>query len=163
MKYEVHVSGKDALGSNIIEEVLALGALGAKQKEGQLNLLKFPFRMVFEVEAEEPPMPSAQRRVFDAKKKEVFATVLQAQAKKEEKKVENKEVANFSVEQEVEEPEVDLSTNDAGEPWTKEQLEDLDWDTFKAVVATKDVRGRARDKMTKQYLEAVKEPESQES
>lgn len=35
--------------------------------------------------------------------------------------------------------------------------------TFKAVVATKDVTGRSRDKMTKQYLEAVKVAESQES
>lgn len=162
MKYEVHVTSKDQFGQDLVDHLLKLGALGAKQKEGTFSKLSFPFRVTLEVEADEPPMPSATVKVYDEKKKEVFATVLQAQAKKEEKKEEPK--ANFSVEQEEsEDSEVDLSTNDDGQPWTKEQLEDLDWDTFKAVVATKSVTGRSRDKMTKQYLEAVKVAESQES
>lgn len=162
MKYEVHVTSKDQFGQDLVDHLLKLGALGAKQKEGTFSKLSFPFRVTLEVEADEPPMPSATVKVYDEKKKEIFATVLQAQAKKEEKKEEPK--ANFSVEQEESEGgEVDLSTNDDGQPWTKEQLEDLDWDTFKAVVATKSVTGRSRDKMTKQYLEAVKVAESQES
>lgn len=162
MKYEVHVTSKDQFGQDLVDHLLKLGALGAKQKEGTFSKLSFPFRVTLEVEADEPPMPSATVKVYDEKKKEIFATVLQAQAKKEEKKEEPK--ANFSVEQEEsEDSEVDLSTNDDDQPWTKEQLEDLDWDTFKAVVATKSVTGRSRDKMTKQYLEAVKVAESQES
>lgn len=162
MKYEVHVTSKDQFGQDLVDHLLKLGALGAKQKEGTFSKLSFPFRVTLEVEADEPPMPSATVKVYDEKKKEIFATVLQAQAKKEEKKEEPK--ANFSVEQEESEGgEVDLSTNDDGQPWTKEQLEDLDWDTFKAVVATKSVTGRSRDKMTRQYLEAIKVSESQES
>lgn len=159
MKYEVHVTSKDQFGQDLVDHLLKLGALGAKQKEGTFSKLSFPFRVTLEVEADEPPMPSATVKVYDEKKKEIFATVLQAQAKKEDPK------ANFSVEQEESENSegVDLSTNDDGQPWTKEQLEDLDWDTFKAVCQTVSVSGRSRDKMTRQYLEAIKVAESQES
>lgn len=168
MKYEVHVTSKDQFGQDLVDHLLKLGALGAKQKEGTFSKLSFPFRVTLEVEADEPPMPSATVKVYDEKKKEIFATVLQAQAKKEEKKEEPK--ANFSVEQEESEDgedssdsEVDLSTNDDGQPWTKEQLDDLDWSMFKRIVKTQKITGRDRQKMTKQYLEAVKVSESQES
>lgn len=155
MKYEVHVTSKDQFGQDLVDHLLKLGALGAKQKEGTFSKLSFPFRVTLEVEADEPPMPSATVKVYDEKKKEVFATVLQAQAKKEEKKEESK--ANFSVEQEEsEDGEVDLSTNDDGQPWTKEQLEDLDWDIFKKVMkASFGITGRDRAKMQRQYLEKI--------
>lgn len=155
MKYEVHVTSKDEFGQDLVDHLLKLGALGAKQKEGTFSKLSFPFRVTLEVEADEPPMPSATVKVYDEKKKEIFATVLQAQAKKEEKKEEPK--ANFSVEQEKsEDSEVDLSTNDDGQPWTKEQLEDLDWDIFKKVMkASFGITGRDRAKMQRQYLEKI--------
>lgn len=156
MKYEVHVTSKDQFGQDLVDHLLHLGSLGAKQKEGTFSKLSFPFRVTLEVEADEPPMPSPTVKVYDEKKKEIFATVLKAQA------VEEKKAVNFSTEQEEKAEEVSLATNDDGQPWTKEQLDDLDWDTFKAVVATQQVKGRDRAKMTRQYLEKVV-PQSTES
>ena len=154
--YSVHVNSKDQFGQDLVDNLLWLGSLGAKQKEGSFSKLSFPFRVQLELEADEPPMPSATVKVYDYKNKEIFATVLQAQAKKEDKKA---EAVHFSVDQEEDKvPSVDMSLalNDEGKPWTKEQLDDLDWDTFKAVTATQNITGRSRDKMTKQYLEATK-------
>ncbi len=174
MKYEIHLTSKDMFGQDVVDNLLELGKLGAVKKEGTFAHMKFPYTVYLEVEAEEPPMPSAQIRVFDHKKKEVFAKALEEQRKekekaeqKEAKKAESK-ASNFSVEQEdkddEDEGEADnsLATNDQGEPWTKEQLEDLEWSVFKKVVATRKIKGRDRVKMQRQYLEAVeKESESQ--
>lgn len=157
--YSVHVNSKDQFGQDLVDNLLWLGSLGAKQKEGSFSKLSFPFRVQLELEADEPPMPSATVKVYDHKNKEIFATVLQAQAKKEEKKGEIQSPA-FSVDQEEDkESSVDMSLalNDEGKPWTKEQLDDLDWSTFKDVVkAAHGITGRDRVKMTKQYLEATK-------
>ncbi|MNV92783.1 hypothetical protein D3C71_1874060 [compost metagenome] len=47
---------------------------------------------------------------------------------------------------------VDKSTNQ-GTPWTKEQLDSMDWETeFKEVCKSVEITGRSRDKMTKEYL-----------
>lgn len=173
MKYEIHLTSKDMFGQDVVDNLLELGKLGAVKKEGTFAHMKFPYTVYLEVEADEPPMPSAQIRVFDHKKKEVFAKALEEQRKekekaeqKEAKKAESK-ASNFSVEQEDkddedEEADNSLATNDQGKPWTKEQLDDLEWSVFKKVVATQKVKGRDRVKMTRQYLEAVeKEAESQ--
>lgn len=45
MKYEVHVTSKDQFGQDLVDHLLKLGALGAKQKEGTFSKLSFPFRV----------------------------------------------------------------------------------------------------------------------
>lgn len=39
--------------------------------------------------------------------------------------------------------------------YTKEELEAMDWDTFRSAVQSKGVRGRQREVMTVKYLQAV--------
>lgn len=157
MKYEVHVSSKDMFGHDVVDMLLHFGSLGAKVKEGTFPRMKFPYSVILELEAEEPPMPSGQVRVFDYKNKEIFANVLLDQLREKEKAAE-KEVGNFSVEQKEEEIDNSLALNPEGNPWTKEQLEDLEWDVFKKVVKQAfGITGRDRLKMTRQYLDKVAE------
>ena len=40
------------------------------------------------------------------------------------------------------------------EDWTKEGLDSLDWESFKRLVATKDVNGRHRETMSNLFLKA---------
>ena len=169
MKYEVHVSSKDMFGHDVVDMLLHFGNLGAKVKEGTFPRMKFPYSVILELEAEEPPMPSGQTRVFDYKSKEVFANVLLDQIREKEKAVEkakvkeekHQAVSNFSTDQEVDEEGddsgVSLALNPEGKPWTKEQLEDLDWNSFKKVVKTQGISGRDRQRMTRQYLDKVAE------
>lgn len=166
MKYEVHLSSKDMFGHDVVDMLLHFGNLGAKVKEGTFPRMKFPYSVILDLEAEEPPMPSGQIRVFDYKNKEVFANVLLDQIREKEKAAE-KEAGNFSVEQKEEEIDNSVALNPEGLPWTKEQLEDLPWNFFKKVVKTKGITGRDRLVMQRQYLEAVenskKESETQQS
>ena len=152
MKYEVHVSSKDMFGHDVVDMLLHFGSLGAKVKEGTFPRMKFPYSVILELEAEEPPMPSGQVRVFDYKNKEIFANVLLDQLREKEKAAE-KEGGNFSVEQKKDE-EVDnsLALNPEGNPWTKEQLEDLSWEALKRVCASVGLKGRDRNKLTREYL-----------
>ncbi len=157
MKYEVHLSSKDMFGHDVVDMLLHFGSLGAKVKEGTFPRMKFPYSVILELEAEEPPMPSGQVRVFDYKNKEIFANVLLDQLREKEKAAE-KEAGNFSVEQKEEEIDTSLVLNPEGNPWTKEQLEDLEWDVFKKVVKQAfGITGRDRLKMTRQYLDKVSE------
>jgi len=157
MKYEVHVSSKDMFGHDVVDMLLHFGSLGAKVKEGTFPRMKFPYSVILELEAEETPMPSGQVRVFDYKNKEIFANVLLDQLREKEKAAE-KEGGNFSVEQKEEEIDNSLALNPEGNPWTKEQLEDLEWDVFKKVVKQAfGITGRDRLKMTRQYLDKVSE------
>ena len=164
MKYEVHLSSKDMFGHDVVDMLLHFGNLGATVKEGTFPRMKFPYSVILDLEAEEPPMPSGQIRVFDYKNKEVFANVLLDQIREKEKAAE-KEAGNFSVEQKEEEIDNSVALNPEGLPWTKEQLEDLPWNFFKKVVKTQGITGRDRLVMQRQYLEAVenskKESESQ--
>ena len=164
MKYEVHLSSKDMFGHDVVDMLLHFGNLGAKVKEGTFPRMKFPYSVILDLEAEEPPMPTGQIRVFDYKNKEVFANVLLDQIREKEKAAE-KEAGNFSVEQKEEEIDNSVALNPEGLPWTKEQLEDLPWNFFKKVVKNKGITGRDRLVMQRQYLEAVenskKESESQ--
>ena len=171
-EYEVHITSKDTFGHDVVDQLLRFGKYDNVQvKQGTLPHLKFPFTVYLTLESDEAPMPSAQVRVFDYKKREVFANVLMEELKKKEKlaekeakKADGEGKANFSVEQEEkEEDNSALALNPAGEPWTKEQLDDLEWDTFKKVMKVSfDIKGRDRQKMTRTYLEAVaKEAQSQ--
>lgn len=166
MKYEVHLSSKDMFGHDVVDMLLHFGNLGAKVKEGTFPRMKFPYSVILDLEAEEPPMPSGQIRVFDYKNKEVFANVLLDQIREKEKAAE-KEAGNFSVEQKEEEIDNSVALNPEGLPWTKEQLEDLPWNFFKKVVKTQGITGRDRLVMQRQYLEAVenskKESETQQN
>lgn len=168
MKYEVHVSSKDMFGHDVVDMLLHFGSLGAKVKEGTFPRMKFPYSVILELEAEEPPMPSGQVRVFDYKNKEIFANVLLDQIREKEKAAEKAKAkedkqGNFSTEQEEKEDEIDpsLSLNPEGKPWTKEQLEDLEWNSFKKVVKTQGISGRDRAKMTRQYLDKVAETKAE--
>ena len=156
-EYEIHITSKDTFGHDVVDQLLRFGKYDNVQvKQGTLPHLKFPFTVYLTLEADEAPMPSAQVRVFDYKKREVFANVLAEELKKKEKLAEKEAKANFSVEQEEkEEDNSALALNPAGEPWTKEQLDDLEWSVFKRVMSTKDVKGRDRQRMSRQYLEAV--------
>ena len=156
-EYEIHITSKDTFGHDVVDQLLRFGKYDNVQvKQGTLPHLKFPFTVYLTLEADEAPMPSAQVRVFDYKKREVFANVLAEELKKKEKLAEKEAKANFSVEQEdKEEDNSALALNPAGEPWTKEQLDDLEWSVFKRVMSTKDVKGRDRQRMSRQYLEAV--------
>ena len=177
-EYEVHITSKDTFGHDVVDQLLRFGKYENVQvKQGTLPHLKFPFTVYITLEADEAPMPSAQVRVFDYKKREVFANVLLEELKKKEKlaekeakKADGESKANFSVEQEEKEEDdpndKSLALNPSGEHWTKEQLEDLEWSVFKKVLKQSfGITGRNRPQMTKNYLEAVekvsKEAESQ--
>lgn len=140
MKYHLHVTSSDSLGFNLIENIVELANLGAKIKPGTLPSMRFPHSCSMELEAETPPTPRATVRVFEEdSNKEIFAAFVQPVA------------ATFSLETE-DEVVVDKSTN-GGTPWTKEQLDELDWETeFKEVCKSVGISGRSRDKMTKEYL-----------
>jgi len=157
MKYEVHVSSKDMFGHDVVDMLLHFGSLGAKVKEGTFPRMKFPYSVILELEAEETPMPSGQVRVFDYKNKEIFANVLLDQLREKEKaKVKEDKQGNFSTEQE-DEIDPSLSLNPEGKPWTKEQLEDLQWESLKRVAASVGLKGRDKQKLIRQYLEKMSE------
>jgi hypothetical protein len=143
MKYHLHVTSSDSLGFNLIENIIELANLGAKLKPGTLPSMRFPHSCSMELEAETPPTPRATVRVFEQdSNKEIFAAFVEPVA------------ATFSldVEEATEVVVVDKGTN-GGTPWTKEQLDSMDWETeFKEVCKAVDISGRSRDKMTKEYL-----------
>lgn len=139
MKYHLHITGSDPLGFNWLENVIEMAALGAKIKEGTMPYMKFPHSVSMVLEADAPPTPSAVIRVFEYDtNKELKAKFIEAKA------------AEFSMDAG---PDISLATNDKGEPWTKEELDAMDWETeFKAVCKAVGITGRSRDKMTKEYL-----------
>lgn len=137
-RYKLHITGADTIGINYIDNIVAMAALGAKVAEGTYPLLRYPHSVTMTLEAENPPVPSASIRVFNADtNKEIFAAFVEPVA------------ATFSMEAE---DVVDLSKN-GDTPWTKEQLDSMDWETeFKTVCKSVGITGRSRDKMTKEYL-----------
>lgn len=139
-KYHIHVTSSDSLGLNMIENIIKLANMGATLLPGTLPTMRFPHGCSMLLEAEVPPVPNATMRVFEFDTcKEVFAAFIEPVAK------------TFSMDSE-EVVVVDKSTN-AGVPWTKEQLDAMDWETeFKEVCKSVDITGRSRDKMTKEYL-----------
>lgn len=140
-KYLIYVSSGDTIGYDWIKNIVAMANLGATLQDGHIPQMRFPQGAYMELEADTPPVPREGVKVFDmATKKEVFATLLPVAA------------SEFSLDEEDENVK-DLSTNDEGKPWTKEQLDSMDFDTeFRAVCKAVGITGRSRDKMTKEYL-----------
>lgn len=139
-KYKLHITGSDSIGLNFVENVVAMANLGAIIEPGTYPTMRFPHGVTMVLESETPPTPSAVIRVFDANtNKEVFAAFIEPAA------------ATFSMDTDTA-PVVDKSTN-AGTPWTKEQLLEMDWETeFKEVCKSVGITGRSKDKMIKEYL-----------
>lgn len=139
MKYHLHVTSKDPLGFNMIENIIELAAQGAVLKEGTMPYMRFPHSVSMVIETDTPPTPSAFVRVFEYDtNKELKAKFIEAKA------------AEFSMDAG---PDISLATNDRGEPWSKEELDAMDWETeFKAVCKAVGITGRSRDKMTREYL-----------
>lgn len=139
--YHLHVTSTDSLGMNMIENVIKLANAGAVLKPGSIPFMRFPHSVSMEITTDTPPTPSATVRVFDNdSNKELFAAFVAPVA------------ASFSMETDEEVEEVDVSKN-GDTPWTKEQLDEMDWETeFKAVCKAVGISGRSRDKMTKEYL-----------
>lgn len=137
MKYHIHVTSSDSLGLNMIENIIELANMGATMKPGSLPSMRFPHSCSMVLETDTPPTPRATMRVFEFdSNKEVFAAFVEPKA------------SGFSTEVET----VDKSTN-GGTPWTKEQLEAMDWDTeFKPVMDAAGIGGKQRARMTKDYL-----------
>jgi hypothetical protein len=145
-KYHLHVTGKDSLGLNFIENLIEMANLGATLKEGTIPNMRFPHSVSLVLEAEQPPVPNACIRVFEYDScKEVFAAFVEPVA------------SGFSLDTDT--PVVDTSTN-AGVPWTKDQLEAMEWETeFKKVMTDAGIGGRKRDTMTNAYLAKFKQVE----
>ncbi|MNC11131.1 hypothetical protein D3C75_588210 [compost metagenome] len=139
-KYHLHVTSSDSLGLNLIENIIAMANLGATLKPGTLPSMRFPHSCSLVLESETPPTPNATLRVFEYDTcKEVFAAFVEPVP------------ATFSLDVN-DTTVVDKSTNQ-GTPWTKEQLDSMDWETeFKEVCKSVEITGRSRDKMTKEYL-----------
>lgn len=140
MKYEIHVGSADHIGMGMINGIIEVAALGGKLKEGSIPYMRFPYMTVMTLEADEPPMPTPSMRVFEAEsKKEVHAVMVQAKQ------------SEFSMELE-DTPKVDLSLN-GDRPWSKEELEAMDFDNeFKPVMAAAGITGKKRALMQNNYL-----------
>lgn len=137
-KYHLHITGSDSLGLNFIENIIRVANQGATLKEKTIPNMRFPHSISMVLETDEVVVPSACVRVFHYdSNKEVYATFVAPKA------------AEFSTDEDVK----DYSLNDEGVPWTKEQLDAMEWESeFKAVCKSAGITGRSRDKMTKEYL-----------
>lgn len=146
MLYEIHCGSADLIGVSLIQNVIHIANQGGVMKEGTLPFFRFPFIVVMTLESETPPIPTPSIRVFEAdSRKEVFATLIEAAS-----------TFSFDFDESV------LATNDDGKPWTKEQLDSMDFETeFRKVCKAVGVTGRSRDKMTKEYFAAVSKIESE--
>jgi hypothetical protein len=144
-KYIIHVTSADNLGLAFLQDVVKIANLGATLQEGTLPSLRFPQIASFVLEAEQPPETKASVRVYDFDSKQEIVNVPLAVA------------ASFSMEELDEgEPETKGEVVDTPEGFvalSKEALDALEFDTeFRAEVAKVGVKGRSRDKMTKEYL-----------
>lgn len=157
MKYEVHVGSSDHIGMGMINGIVEVAAMGGKVKEGTIPYMRFPYMTIMEVELDQPPMPKPSMRVFESvSRKEVHAVMVQAKQ------------AEFTMELE-DAPKVKLDLN-GDRPWTKEELEAMDFDNeFKPVMAAAGITGKKRALMQTKYLnkysgstEVASEEESEE-
>lgn len=139
--YHLHVTSTDSLGMNMIENIIKLANAGATLKPGSIPFMRFPHSVSMVITTDTPPTPSATVRVFEMDtNKEVFAAFVEPVA------------ATFSLDSDDTVETVDVSKN-GDTPWTKDQLDGMDWETeFKAVCKAVGITGRSRDKMTKEYL-----------
>lgn len=139
-KFHIHVTGGDTLGFGWLENVVKIANMGGVIKPGTIPATRFPHSASM-VTVGVHPVPSATVRVFEYDtNKEIFAAFVEPT------------VSTFSLNVDDGEDTVDKSTNN-GTPWTKEQLEAMDWETeFKEVCSASGITGRSRAKMTKEYL-----------
>lgn len=138
-KFKVLISTSDFLGMSFIENVIKVANMGGVLEEGSVPYMRFPHRCTMVVTGQHP-IPNSNVRVFDYEtNKEVFAAFVEPT------------VATFSMDAE-DDVVVDKSTNN-GTPWTREQLDSMDWKTeFKEVCKDAGIGGRDREKMTKEYI-----------
>lgn len=147
MKYELWVGCNNIIGHGWLEKIVEMANIGATLKEGVLPSMKFPYSAIMEIEAEEEPTATPEMRVFREDKTEVYIKKIEAV------KVEQED-GSFSM-------EIDpaLATNDNNEPWTKEQLDAMEWKDVKIIFKAAGITGRDRELITRQYL--AKSAESQ--
>lgn len=140
-KYHIHVTGSDSLGLNFIENIVEVANLGAVLKEGTLPNMRFPHSCSMVLESETHPNPRPTVRVFEYDtNSEIFASLVKPEA------------AKFTLES------VDETIDEEVKPFTKEQLNEMDWESeFKEVMKSAGITGRSRDKMTKQYISKFSE------
>lgn len=142
MKYEIHIRGGDHLGHKFMDTVLELANQGAKLKTGTKVRMSFPHTAILTLETDVEPVATPYVRVFDEDGKEI--RIIRLEVVKVEQPT-----GGFSM-------EVDpaIATNAAsGKRWTKEELEGLEWEEFKAVCKADGFGGRDRAKMTKTYID----------
>lgn len=130
MKYQLIVKCGNSLGMGWLETIVALANQGAVVKEGVMPMMRFPHTCYMEIESEEDPIATPFVRVFREDKSEVFIV----------KEGADEVVGGFSM-------DVDTSVKR-----TKEELDALEWNTFKEVCKTVGVKGRDRNLMSAQYL-----------
>jgi hypothetical protein len=112
--YEFVVKGNDPIGFNFIENIIKLANLGATKKESQLPKMSFPHTVYMELEADKAPdVANASIRVFNMSEGgvEVMPGAVETPAIK----------GGFSLEV-------------AKEKMSKEELDALSWEEFKAEV-----------------------------
>lgn len=131
MKYQLIVKCGNSLGFGWLEQIVELANQGAKLQEGVMQALRFPHTCYMEIESDVEPIATPFIRVFREDKSEVFII-------KEEEETGSGD--GFSM---------DLTVRK-----TKEELDALEWDEFKALLKANGIGGRDRNKMTNQYLAA---------
>lgn len=142
MKYEIHIRGEDHLGHKFMDNIVRFANQGATIKTGTKVRMKFPHTAIMVLETDVEPVASPFIRVFDEDLKEVRIIRLEVVKVPQES-------GGFSM-------EVDpaIATNAAsGKRWTKDELEALEWEEFKAVCKADGFGGRDRAKMTKTYID----------
>lgn len=142
MKYELHIKGNETLGFTFMETVVKMANLGATIKQGEWPRLTFPHQMKMILESDVEPDASPFCRVFGEDGKEVRIKPLEVvQIEKPD--------GTFSME-----VDPSIAMNEAsGKRWSKDELEAMTWDEFKAVCKADGFGGRDRAKMTKTYLD----------
>lgn len=138
MQYELVIKSADPLGFGMVESIIEFAAQGAVVKPGTIPHLKFPHVINMVIDSDTPPVAQPPHvRVFELEsRKEVHRVFAE------------KEAAGFSLDAE----KTDKSLN-GDRPWTKEELEGMDWESeFKVVMADAGIGGKQRARMTKDYL-----------
>ena len=131
MKYDLIIKCGNSLGFGWLDTIVELANEGAVLKEGVLHSLRFPHTAYMEIETDEEPIATPFVRVFREDKSEVFI---------------------------IKEDEVGVNFSLDTAPLTKEELDALEWNEFKAKLKQVGIGGRDRNKMTTEYL---KKAESQ--
>ena len=128
--YEIHVTSKDHIGMNFIENVIELANKGAVQKPGIIPMMRFPFSTKMIIETDEEPVASPHHRVFNMTEGGREVPIKKADAP-----------TGFSIEL------------DKDVVHTKETLDALEWKEFKEICKESGIGGRDRAQMTKKLLE----------